>query len=534
MTHLNESWQGSEIDKGRLETFIKTFIPTFFDIDRDSFEARMSDIYDETPSNEEAEDDVANNDDSTAGRGRRAANGSRKANLLRGVLDRVRHGQKDESELESKENTPDVSNDEDTPASTGTPTENAPRVDEAEHRWMSHPSIGNKTADLNVPFKRDDFHLYASLNIYCFFRMFETLYERLSKIKANEKHLHEDIRRANMDKAANELRMIDKKPSDFFQDVSPTANYYQQVLTMCEDVVKGEMDGPQLEETLRRFYIKCGWQLYNLDKMLASLLRFALQILVSDNKDKSLDIINLFYKDRKEDETTHQAELTFRKQVEKLTKEGDIFRIRYVSDSDGHSPYLLTRVYLQTRSTKSATVQIFKKDDKTYAADELATEARWSYYISTYSMRDATEGVPIKEMHLPFFKRNLPPVLDDDEDYTNAYGSPQWNEDALVIRVIPGNYHIQYDPDTYEWWIHNNRVRKRGLGAYDEATKERRSKFQKMFGEKGTLMTEKEGAKLEEVNKDFRQWITDGPAGVRKQIGGLDGADDRDEIMGGT
>lgn len=340
MTYLNESWQGTEIDKGRLETFIKTFIPTFFDIDRDAFEARMSDIYDETPSNEEADEEAVNNDESTAGRGRRTANGTRKSNLLRGVLDRGRHGQKDDSEMESKENTPDVSNDEDTPASTGTPTENPPRVDEAEHRWMSHPSIGNKTADLNVPFKRDDFHLYASLNIYCFFRMFEFLHERLSKIKANEKHVHEDVRRAKMDKPADDLKMIDKKPSDFFQDVSPSANYYQQVLIMCEDLAKGDIDGPQFEETLRRFYIDCGWQLYNLDKMLASLLRFALQILVSDNKDKSLDIINLFYKDRKEDETTHQAELTYRKQVEKLTKEGDIFRIRYVNSSSIHFSFV--------------------------------------------------------------------------------------------------------------------------------------------------------------------------------------------------
>lgn len=64
--------------------------------------------------------------------------------------------------------------------------------------------------------------------------------------------------------------------------------------------------------------------------MIAALLRFALQILVSDTKDKSLDIINLFYKDRKNSETTHQAELTYRKQVEKLIKDGDSFRIKYV------------------------------------------------------------------------------------------------------------------------------------------------------------------------------------------------------------
>lgn len=329
LTQLHYAFVGNDIDKSRLETFIKTFIPTFFDLDRDQFDMRMSDIYDATPTNEEVEEDSTADVDVGGTRGRRAANG-KKSNLLRGVLGRGKSGRKDELVTGSKESTPDVqSNDEDTPASTGTPNEQ-PQVDASQHRWLSHPTGGNASADLNVPFKRDNFHLYASLNIYCFFRMFEMLYERLSKIKANEKQVHEDIQRSKILKPAHELRMIDKKPADFFADVSSTASYYHQVVTMCEDVVKSEIEPSHLEETLRRFYMQNGWQLYSFDKMLAAILRFALQILISDNKDKSLDIINLFYRDRKEDETTHQAELTYRKAVEKMTKEGDIYRIRWV------------------------------------------------------------------------------------------------------------------------------------------------------------------------------------------------------------
>jgi len=331
LTHLNYV-HGNEVDKTRLETFISTLIPTFFDIDRDTFQERMSDIYDTTPPNEEAEDDAMNIDDTSAGRGRKAVNG-RKPNLLRGVLDRGRQGQKEDSVLESKETTPDQSHDDDLPASIGTPSEHTPRADEAEIRWMSHPSTGNRAADRNTPFKRDYFHLYASLNIYCFFRVFQMLYERLLNIKLNEEQVRADVQHAELSKAAHELSLIEKKPSEFFTDVSPSANYYRQILTMCEDVVKQEEDLATLEETLRRFYMQKGWLLFSLDKMLASLLRFALAILVSDNKDKSLDIINLFYKDRKEDETTHQAELTYRKQVEKLSKDGDIYRIRYVRAS---------------------------------------------------------------------------------------------------------------------------------------------------------------------------------------------------------
>jgi paired amphipathic helix protein Sin3a len=339
LTYLHDGYVGNEVDKTRLETFLTTFIPTFFDIDRDQFSERMSDIYD-TPPNEEGEEEIVNNDDSSSGRGRKAAGGRKANGLLREVFGRGRQGQKEQSVLESKETTPDQSHDEDTSGSTGTPTENAPRVDEAEHRWMSHPSTGNPAADLNKPFERQDFHLYASMNIYCFFRVFQMLYERLLNIKLNEDRVKTDVQRATMAKAAYDLNFIEKKPSEYFADVSHSANYYHQILTMCEDVIKGEEDLIALEETLRRFYMSKGWLLFSFDKMLSALLRFALSILVSDNKDKSLDVINLFYKDRKEDETTHQAELTYRKQVEKLTKDGDVYRIRYVRKITLHA-YIL-------------------------------------------------------------------------------------------------------------------------------------------------------------------------------------------------
>ena len=330
LTQLHHNHVGNEVDKTRLDTFIKTFIPTFFEIDRDAFEERMNDIDDATPPSEEAEEETNTDADTTAVRSRRGGNG-KKQNLLRGVLDRQKQVPRDDGGDESGATTPDVqSNDEDTPASTGTPTEQ-PRVDPAEHRWMAHPLSGNSTADLNLPFKRDTFHLYATSNIYCFFRMFEGLYERLCNIKSNEQRVHQDVSRAKVPKPAHELGLIDKTPADYFADTSPSTSYYKQIVQMCEDVVKQEIEQSHLEETLRRFYMRDGWQLYSFDKMLSAILRFALQILVSDNKDKSLDIINLFYKDRKEDETTHQNELTYRKQVEKFGKDGDIFRIRYVS-----------------------------------------------------------------------------------------------------------------------------------------------------------------------------------------------------------
>jgi paired amphipathic helix protein Sin3a len=91
------------------------------------------------------------------------------------------------------------------------------------------------------------------------------------------------------------------------------------------------VDMVQIEETLRRYYLQCGWQLYSFDRLLTSLVRFSLLVVTNDSKDKSFDIYTLFKKDRVNDRTTHKMEITYRKAVEKYTKDADTYRITYVS-----------------------------------------------------------------------------------------------------------------------------------------------------------------------------------------------------------
>lgn len=342
MTYIDRSHSINGVDQSKLEAFVKDFIPTFFGLDRERFQNHISGIYDTSPPNEDAEDEGQAAEEPSASRSRRAVNG-KKPDLLRGVLERGRTGKPARKEKEgstvpgSKESTPDVTSvgDEDTTGTVDGIAESGASMDMTDYRWMDHPTTGNfrgkRDFQPNEPYRRDTYNLYSNLSIYCFFRMFEILYERLAHIKANEKQVHEDVRRAKAPKAAHDLKMIDRTPSDFFVDTSVRANYYQQIIKMCEEVLKTELDLSHLEETLRRFYIQNGWQLYTFDKLLSATIKFASSILSNDAKDKSSEILNLFWKDREREETTHQKELDYRKQVEKLTKEGDIYRITFVS-----------------------------------------------------------------------------------------------------------------------------------------------------------------------------------------------------------
>lgn len=96
-------------------------------------------------------------------------------------------------------------------------------------------------------------------------------------------------------------------------------------------------------------------------------------------------------------------------------------------------------------------MQLLTAEDSTFENEELSQEARWSYYVSAYTMRDPTEGVSFSQMRMPFLKRNLPAKLEQDEEY-NRYYRRLVHHDGLNIRICANSYHILYEPGSYDWW----------------------------------------------------------------------------------
>ncbi|MCJ1395289.1 Transcriptional regulatory protein sin3 [Xylographa bjoerkii] len=523
LTYLHHSHGAITGDVMKVDNFIKTFIPTFFGLDRDTFLKRMSDVNDDTPPSEEIEDEQPTYDEANVQRGRRAVNG-KKGTLLRGVLERGQNGKqqgrKDKegsSALESKESTPDITSvEEDSTTPVDTPSEHPSRLDIAEHRWMEYPATGNSRHRQNIAFNevfvRDTFNLYANSHIYAFMRTFELLYERLARLKEDESQVHSIVQRAKSFKPAFDLKLADKSPSEFFSDTTANANYYIQILKKCEDIARGEDEMSHIEETFRRFYMVHGWALYNFDKMLSAILRFASTILGNDSKDKSGDIINLFYKNRKESETTFQTEIDYRKQAEKLSKEENPYRIGY------------------NVSTRHVTMQVLKKEDRTFDIQDMNAEARWSYYISSYIMRDPTEGVT-REIQWPFLKRNTPKDLDTEEDYGQIY-LPQWNEDGLMVRV-GANYRIVYDSDTTDWWVHDDKVRRRGLIGAESLRKERNRIFEEKFVRNPSWAQGMSADQVADVSSQYLRLVNSGDEAVVGIASELSRSGP-DEVMGGV
>ncbi|OJJ46130.1 hypothetical protein ASPZODRAFT_133127 [Penicilliopsis zonata CBS 506.65] len=431
---------GFGADPQKVMNFIKDFVPLFFGMDRDTFHEYMNEVTSDDSPAEEADEESIIAEDASSTHSQKAGVNGKKLNLLRDVLERgsekpsrgASGGDKENSALASRDGTPDAALVASTPVPD--PTDS---FDVAELRWMEHPFQGNfnlqREVTLNESYDKKVHHLYANINIYCFFRTFEILYSRLLRVKLHENDAREDVRRAMLAKPARDLTLIDKLPSEFFYDVDPKANLYEQIVRMCDEVIKGDMELSHLEETLRRFYLRSGYQLYNIEKMFSGIAKFAGAIFSGDSKDKSSDIMNLFFRERDRDQTTHNQEIQYRKQVERLVKDGDIYRIT-------HNP-----------TSNKTTVQLLTPEDSTIDNEELSQEARWSYYVSAYIMRDPTEGVPFSQMRMPLLKRNLPPQPDQEDEYNRFY-RPLVHHDGLIIRICANSYHILYQPGSSDWW----------------------------------------------------------------------------------
>jgi len=516
--------QAMSTDTPRLIPFIKEFVPLFFGLDVDWFNAQINDRFSatETPVNETADDYASGAEDSTPSRGRK----TKSNNLLRSALDRGRGraGRKDRDDSNasaSRASTPDVASVADDEMAMDTAEESEPKADAANNRWLDHPSTGNvldgKSVDPGAAYTRQIFRMWSNTPIYGFIRLFVMLYERLLKLKLGENECRETVRKAKTIKPALELGLIDKQPQDFFDDVSSNADYYRQMLDKFVRCFAGEIDFADIEETLRRFYLQSGYPLYSLDKIVNQLSRFAANVLNSEGKDKSYDIYQAFKRDRAKEATTAPQQTDYRKSVEKMLKDGDLYRIDFDQD------------------TRQIRFYLTKKDDPTFDDCYSATdkEHMWRYYLASYVNLAPTEGIDFSKLNRPVLNRNtratgidpnsatFPPSPADGDDTFNERVQRRFDnirgKEALIMRIAVNNYQRIYQPGTDEGWAEVLIEREGGQESVEEVANthdSRNDEAKGLFDRNNDAMKGTTQEAVEKANEDFRKLIADGAPDV--------------------
>lgn len=493
-------------DHPRLNGFIKEFVPLFFGMDEIAFRAQLQARLGDTPPNEAADDLVSGAEDSGSGRGRKGA--GKNGNLLRTALGAGRGGKigrkdrEDSTASGSRASTPDVaSNAGDDDIAMDITDDAEGKASQSTARWFEHPVDDNASqrqsnVDPNEAHKRHNYRLWANTPMYCFIRMFVILYERLAKLKAAEAEARDVVTNGLKTKPANDLGIIDKVPTDFFSEVGPTANFYLQMLAKFEDFLRGDIEFLDIEETLRRYYLQSGYHLYAFEKMIQAIGRFGISVLNGEGKDKSWEIYQLFKRDRTKDTTTAPQQADYRKAVEKMIREGDLYKIDYVSlISSGGSIHIANDIQDQPQGKMD--IYLARKDSPSYFDDGLSPldqENRWRSYIATFQTVDPTDGVDQSKISLPFLYRNMRTVGVDPKSHSYPPSPPAGgdsetasatserltsriihtkNEENLVLRVAVNTYKCIFQKQTQEAWAEPFAEREGGREgveqAYDDA-----------------------------------------------------------------
>ena len=537
--------QTMSTDTPRLLPFVKEFIPLFFGLDSEWFtsqiNARLSAT--DTPVNEAADDYPSGAEEALTPRGRKAKSN----NLLRSALDRGRGraGRKDRDDSNasaSRASTPDVASVADDEMAVDTAEEGEQKPETSSSRWLDHPAVGNvlgdKSVDPGEAYQRQTFRMWSNTPMYGFVRMFIMLYERLLKLKHGENECRETVRKAKTNKPAVELGIIDKQPQDFFDDISANADYYRQMLDKFVKCLVGELDFVEIEETLRRFYLQSGYPLYSLDKIVTQLARFAGTVLSSESKERSYEIYSAFKRDRLRETTTAQQQTDYRKSVEKMLKDGELYRIDYVST-------YLTSVISEDRESQLTRTQdqdshhvrfyLTKKDDPTFddslsAADK---EHLWRYYLASYTSMTPTEGVDFLQLSRPILSRNIrasgidpqsttyPPSPADGDEASNQRLQRRFDnnrgKESLVMRIAVNNYVRIFQPHTEESY-YEDLVEREGSSDDDFSvtadTHDRREEMAKgTYARSHVHMKDFAQQDVEKLNVDFGKLIDEGVQG---------------------
>ncbi|XP_059916267.1 SIN3 transcription regulator family member Aa isoform X1 [Gadus macrocephalus] len=250
----------------------------------------------------------------------------------------------------------------------------------------------------------DAYHLFlVNNNWYIFLRLHQTLCARLLRLYGQaERQIQDELRerdwehevlglkREKNDNPAVQLRL--KEPMDI-----EVEDYYSAFLEMVRNLLDGNMEASQYEDSLREMFTIHAYTAFTMDKLIQSIVR-QLQHLVSD--DICVHVTDLYLAESSGGATggpsTAQAasssvEALYQRKAEQLMSDENCFKL----------------TFLRNRGPVQLTVELLDSEEDN--SDEPMDAGRWSDYVGRYLVSDSTsaelrEHLAQKPVFLP---RNL-------------------------------------------------------------------------------------------------------------------------------
>lgn len=128
-------------------------------------------------------------------------------------------------------------------------------------------------------------------------------------------------------------------------------------------------------------------------------------------------------------------------------------------------------------SAKALTIQLLSPDEITIDDPLMSSDARWQYYVNTFTLNQPTEGLS-EPVHAPLLSRNRPAGAEEDSFAATAAAVVEGKSD-LGIRLGHENFRLSYVKDTEETIFRAAAVKEEDAQAEQQLRAKRREAWEK-------------------------------------------------------
>ncbi|XP_072837916.2 paired amphipathic helix protein Sin3a isoform X1 [Pogona vitticeps] len=259
---------------------------------------------------------------------------------------------------------------------------------------------------------------YVNNNWYIFLRLHQILCLRLLRIYAQaERQIEEEnrerewerevlgVKREKSDSPAIQLRL--KEPMDV--DVE---DYYPAFLDMVRNLLDGNMDSSQYEDSLREMFTIHAYIAFTMDKLIQSIVR-QLQHIVSD--EICVQVTELYLSESNNGATggllssqssRSLVETAYQRKAEQLMQDENCFKLMFV----------------QSRGHVQLTIELLDTEEEN--SDDPVEAERWTDYVDRYVNSDSTSPELREQLaQKPVFLPSTSSVMDFEEQDPRATSS---------------------------------------------------------------------------------------------------------------
>ncbi|KAI9269941.1 hypothetical protein BY458DRAFT_510338 [Sporodiniella umbellata] len=341
-------------DRERVRLFIQTFIPLYFQVDQVESEEDSHSMHYKN------EDDIVEEEDDNRSTNTDESDTERKSKRMLAKSSRHDDDQAMDllRDLLTKNPEPTCSEDK------------------------SRDSLSHKAASMVAPYntqKRKIYTLFSNTSFYCFFRLYQMLYERLDRLKT----LNNTMEKIPMnEKRANKVAIDLGLYSARYEDVDLSKGYYQTVLSLIDKFFDGDIDQTLFEEYTRYIFVTDAYLLFAIDKLVHTMVK---QIQTIVTEIKSVELMCLFKSDKALEFNTFKTSTSY------MSKAKDI-----IGFSDN-----LYKISFDNQAL-SMTIQLVNSEEHT--SEPL--EGRYNNYVSSYmNWADPTDNVDVSLLKPSFLHR---------------------------------------------------------------------------------------------------------------------------------